>query len=322
MPRRAGGEKRRVPQRPSLGFAVLVPPTLTSVTPSSGPGSGGDLVALHGTFGTRVAVRFGTAAAEVVAVHDEASVSVGHVRTPPHAEGVVDVTVTNLDAAGAPIAGESIILTGAYTYQRPRIVQEANLTRLVRTLLRELKRQVLPNVSLSVSVEFDEPPYEGAAATAIAKLPSLVLTGPRIKENRFYSVNALGEEIVTGTAGPEVRRRRPPLTVDLEFAITGASDRAVELLNLMTAVAGFLDRNRWLSMDRDPSDPSKGAVRWEMDASGELQTNLEGKDDVRAFTRGLIIRGFDLDEGLPIDLAKAVADAGAEVGVASTGGAP
>jgi hypothetical protein len=53
-----------------------------------------------------------------------------------------------------------------------------------------------------------------------------------------------------------------------------------------------------------------------MDASGELQTNLEGKDDVRAFTWGLVIRGFDVDEGLPLDIGKAVAEGGADLGVA------
>ena len=298
----------------------MAKPTLTSISPASGPASGGDLVTLQGAFASRIAVRFGDAIATVVAVRADAGVSVAQVRTPSHAEAVVDIVLSNLDAAGNPVAGESVTLAGAYRFLRPRIVVEADLTRLVRSLLRELKRQVIENVSLSVAVDFDDTPLDGLDVTALAKLPSLVLSGPRIKENRFYSTNTLEHEVVTGANGPEIRRRRPPFTVDLEFALTGASDRAVELLNMMTAVAAFLDRNRWLSMDRDPADPTKGAVRWEMDASGELQTNLEGKDDVRAFTWGLVIRGFDVDEGLPLDLGKAVADGGAEVGVVPIAG--
>jgi hypothetical protein len=293
----------------------MAKPTLTSVSPASGPASGGDLVTVRGTFGSRIAVRFGDALATVVSVRDEGDVSIAQVRTPTHAEALVDVTLSNVDAVGTPVVGESIALAGAYKFLRPRIVREAELTRLIRTLLRELKRQVMENVSLSVAVDFDDTPLDGLDVTAIAKLPSLILSGPRIKENRFYSSNTLEEEIVAGANGPEIRRRRPPFTVDLEFAITGASDRAVELLNMMTAVAAFVDRNRWLSMDRDPGEASKGAVRWEMDASGELQTNLEGKDDVRAFTWGLVIRGFDIDEGLALDIGKAVADGGADVGV-------
>jgi hypothetical protein len=301
----------------------MAKPTLTSISPVSGPASGGDLVTLQGAFASRVAVRFGDAPAVIVSVRDEAGLAIAQVRTPAHAEAPVDVTLSNIDAAGKPVAGESITLAGAYRFLRPRIVREADLTRLIRSLLRELKRQVIENVSLSVAVDFDDAPLDGLDVTAIAKLPSLVLSGPRIKENRFYSTNTLEEEIVAGANGPEIRRRRPPFTVDLEFAITGASDRAVELLNMMTAVAAFLDRNRWLSMERDPASPTGGEVRWEMDASGELQTNLEGKDDVRAFTWGLVIRGFDVDEGLPLDIGKAVAEGGAELGVAPiTGGVP
>lgn len=301
----------------------MAKPTLTSISPASGPASGGDLVTLRGTFGARVAVRFGDSLATTLSVRDEGGASIAQLRTPAHPEALVDVALSNLDVAGNAVVGESVTLSGAYRFLRPRIVREADLTRLIRTLLRELKRQVIENVSLSVAVDFDDTPLDGLDVTAIAKLPSLVLSGPRIKENRFYSTNTLEEEIVAGPSGPEIRRRRPPFTVDLEFAITGASDRAVELLNMMTAVAGFLDRNRWLAMDRDPADATKGAVRWEMDASGELQTNLEGKDDIRAFTWGLVIRGFDVDEGLPLDIGKAVADGGAEVGVVPiAGGAP
>jgi hypothetical protein len=301
----------------------MAKPTLTSISPLSGPASGGDLVTLHGAFAARVEVRFGDAPAIIVSVRDEAGVSIAQVRTPGHAEAPVDVTLSNIDAAGKPVAGESITLAGTYRFLRPRIVREADLTRLIRALLRELKRQVIENVSLSVAVDFDDAPLEGLDVTAIAKLPSLVLSGPRIKENRFYSTNTLEEEVVAGAKGPEIRRRRPPFTVDVEFALTGASDRAIELLNMMTAVAAFLDRNRWLSMERDPASPTAGEVRWEMDASGELQTNLDGKDDVRAFTWGLVIRGFDVDEGLPLDLGKAVAEGGADIGVAPiAGGVP
>jgi hypothetical protein len=297
-------------------------PRLTSVTPTTGPASGGDVVTIVGTgFAPRVLVTLGGGAAAVLSVRDEGGVSIVHARTPPHAEGAGDVTVTNLDAAGAPIAGETATLPNAYRFQRARIVREADLTRIVRALLRELKRQVLENVSLSVATDFDDTPLDGLDVTAIATLPSLVLTGPRLRENRFYSTNEAVEEVVAGPTGPEIQRRRPPLTVDVAFALTGASDRAVELINLMAATATFLNRNRWLVLDRDPLDASAGTVRWEMDADGELRTDLDGKGDVRAFGWGLVIRGVDVDEGLPLDLAHAVADGGAEVGVGVMGAA-
>jgi hypothetical protein len=94
-------------------------------------------------------------------------------------------------------------------------------------------------------------------------------------------------------------RRRPPYTVDLVFTLTAASDRTVELLNLMAAVATFLNRNRWVELPRDPGDPGAGTTRWEMDPEGEFQTRLDGPDDVRVFSCGFVVRGFDIDEGLP-----------------------
>lgn len=68
-------------------------------------------------------------------------------------------------------------------------------------------------------------------------------------------------------------------------------------------------------MLRDSDNPAKGTVRWELDPHGKLQVNLEGKDDVRAFTWGLVVRGFDIDEGLPLDLNRAVGDAGTDVSI-------
>ena len=60
--------------------------------------------------------------------------------------------------------------------------------------------------------------------------------------------------------------------------------------------------------ERCQGDNSAGSVRWEMDPEGDFQTRLDGPDDVRAFTCGFVVRGFDIDEGLPRDLGKAVAE--------------
>jgi len=298
-------------------------PALTSINPASGPTSGGDLVRLAGTgFAPNVAILFDGAPAEVLSVREEAGVWLADVRTPAHVEGPVDITLRNLDVDGVPVPGEDALLAGAYRFLRPRIVSESDLTRLVRTLLRELKRQVLANASMTVSVDYDDTTIDGLNVVALSKLPSLVLSGPRVVENRFFSTNEPHEDVVPGAGGPELLRRRPPYTVDLAFTLTAASDRTVELLNLMAAVATFLNRNRWIELPRDPGDPDSESVRWEMDPEGELQTRLDGPDDVRAFTCGFVVRGFDIDEGLPVDLGRAVAEAVLETEPIAPGGAP
>jgi len=298
-------------------------PALTSINPASGPSSGGDLVRLGGDgFASRVAVLFGGVPAEVLAIREEAGVWLADVRTPAYAEGTVDVVLHNLDEDGVPVPGEEATLVDAYRFLRPRIVRESDLTRLVRTLLRELKRQVLANVSMTVSVDYDDTTIDGMNVVALSKLPSLALSGPRVVENRFFSTNEPHEDVVPGAGGPELMRRRPPYTVDLAFTLTVASDRTVELLNLMVAVATFLNRNRWVELPRDPGVPDSESVRWEMDPEGELQTRLDGPDDVRAFTWGFVVRGFDIDEGLPADLGRAVAEAVLETEPIAPGGAP
>jgi hypothetical protein len=296
-------------------------PVLTSVQPASGPTSGGDLLRLSGTgFAPRVQVRLGGRLAELLSVRSEGSTSLADVRTPAHEEAVVDVELCNLDSRGSPVPGEVVVLPGAYRFLRPRVAREADLTRLIRTLLRELKRQVIANVSTTVSVDYDDTVVDGLNVIALATLPALVLSGPTLRENRFYSANVPREDVVPGAAGPELLRRRPAYTVDLVFTLTAASHRTAELFNLMAAVATFLNRNRWLEMPRDPEDLAKGTARWELDAEGEFRPQLQGREDVRAFTCGLVVRGFDVDEGLPLDLGKAVAEASLETGSHSGGG--
>jgi hypothetical protein len=290
----------------------MAAPTLLSVTPNHGASSGGDLVRVVGTaFAANAEVLFGEVSASVVSLREEAGQSIADVRSPAHEAGSVDITVRNRDSVDVIIAGEVAQLANAYRFLRAALVEQSDLARLVRQLLRELKRQVVTNVSATVSVDYDDTPDDGVIA--MAAVPSLVLSGPMIRQNRLYSSNLSLEEVVSASTGLELSRRRPPLTVDLVFTITAASARTVELLNLMVAIATFLNRNRWISLPRDPAATDSELVRWELDADGELRTQLNGSGDVRAFTWGLVVRGFDIDEGQVLDRGRAVVDTELEI---------
>jgi len=98
--------------RVSGGFTYQpVPaPTIISILPTSGPEGGGTLVTVWGTnFLAGATVSFGGVAAASVTV--TSATQLGAV-TPPHAAGVVDVRVTNLDDQFAT-------LVGAFTYGTP-----------------------------------------------------------------------------------------------------------------------------------------------------------------------------------------------------------
>src|SRR5262249_54588382 len=126
-------------------------PSITSVTPSSGPTGGSLLVEIAGAgfrppdpppatgpvpasiLTVRVVVGAQPARAVRVIAADRLSCVL-----PAADAGPVDVTVQNLDAAGAPIPGEETTLVGGFTFILERLTPESDLARLVRTLIREL----------------------------------------------------------------------------------------------------------------------------------------------------------------------------------------
>ena len=91
----------------SGGFTYYPLLTLSSVSPTSGPTSGGTVVTLSGTnFQSGATVLFGSDPATVVTFNSATSLSA---TTPNENAGAVDVTVTNPD-------GQSAVLSGGFTY--------------------------------------------------------------------------------------------------------------------------------------------------------------------------------------------------------------
>ncbi len=284
-------------------------PKITSLTPPTGPTGGRTLVDVEGA-GFRlppppppsgptppprpsVEVLVGGRSATEVRVRATDRLSF---LTPIGDAGVTDVVVRNVDDDGVPIAGEEATFTGGFTYRLPPLAAESDLARLVRTLLRELKRQILPNVSITVQTDFDAQTGDELHIAELASLPALVLVGPEMREDRFYSLNQIPE--VAGSPGT-VLRRRVPYTVDLAFTLIGASDHTVELLNLMAATELFFHKNKFLEMARDPATALSGRVRYEMDfaSDGDLRvTSQPSESNVRSFSGSFVIRGFDLED--------------------------
>jgi hypothetical protein len=186
------------------------------------------------------------------------------------------------------------------------LVAQSDFTRLVRTLLKLLKAEVLKNISLSVSAEYDDTAEDGLSIVALAELPSIVITGPTLNENRFYSVNSIREYDVPDDPDQLVTLQGPPLTADLAFSITGAANSTAQMLNMVSAVSSFFNQNKWLEMARDPEDPGAGSVRYELDYDADVRISLDGPDDIRAFTAGFVVRGFDLHEGVPVGATRPV----------------
>jgi hypothetical protein len=90
------------------GFSFVAPaPKVTGVSPASGTTAGGSAVTLTGqNFASGATVTFGGAAATSVVVVSATQITA---KTPPHAQGSVNVTVTNP-------GGQSGTLAGGFTF--------------------------------------------------------------------------------------------------------------------------------------------------------------------------------------------------------------
>ncbi|MGD0696946.1 MAG: IPT/TIG domain-containing protein [Terriglobia bacterium] len=96
------------------GFTYGLPPSITSVTPNSGPDGGGTIVTITGAeFQQGATVKFGSGMATNVVVSSSAQTI--QATTPVQGPGTVDVTVTNPD-------GRSATLKSGFTYTGTLIV--------------------------------------------------------------------------------------------------------------------------------------------------------------------------------------------------------
>lgn len=288
----------------------MTTPTIASLSPIAGHTGGRTLVEIDGT-GFRlpsvlspvrgivpesppsVRVTFGGVPALEVRV---VSTSLLYAITPIANPGTVDVTVTNIDDAGSALSGQSVTQSGGYTFALPDLTAESDLTRVIRAFMQELKRQILPNVSWPASVDYDDDTQDMRSITKIPKLPGLVLAETTLKENDFY---ALREPVTVEHQDGTFTEYEPPTTVDVMVTLVGVSNSSQELLNLSAATKRFFRKNAYLAMARDPNDPSKGSVQYELTAheSPDVKLAVTSNDsDIRHFSMTVSIIGFDIEQ--------------------------
>lgn len=294
-------------------------PTITSIAPAIGHTRGRGLVEIIGTgFQTwvipaptgaptapawpTVKVLFGGAPGTEVAVVSSSRL---FVRAPPSplggvkpdfGEGEVDVILSNVDEDGDLIGSETVTAIAAYEYRRQQLSAESDLARLVRTLLQEMKRQIIPNVSNTTHSDFDLESADLLDIVDVAELPAVVIFGPSIQENRFFSLNGpVTRQLTNG----EYETRPASDTDDLLFAFVAVSDLKLEALNLQSSVRSFFANNKWLTMARDPNNLPLGEVKYDMqlDATGiGFVPSGDGKSNLRSFSGSFVVRGFDHED--------------------------
>lgn len=250
-------------------------------------------VAFGGTFGTEVSVVSDTR------LFVRAPKSPLPIARPTYGEGVVDVVIENLDEDVEPIAGEVATLVSGYRYKRAGLTLESDYARVTRQLIKEMRLQVIDNVSTGSHPDFDDMPEDLLSVVDVARLPAIVLFGPAIQENRFQSIHGR----VYGETGEDFESDayNAPATDDLVYTLVGISDQKQEALALQSLVRQFFRRNTWLRLARDPEDPDKGFVEYEL-----LQSQVgfsffappDAKSNLRSFSGNFFVSAFQ-HEALP-----------------------
>lgn len=257
--------------------------------PSSGP--------VPGPVPTTVRVLFGDVPAEKVEVVTSGRL---FVTTPIHDPGAFALTIANVDEDGDVIPGESVVSAdGVYSFVLPTLTGESanqsDLQRLVRAFVLELRRQVLPGVMISENTDYDPETGTEISVIDVPSFPHIVLIGPQLKQNRFYSKNE-PPDAEDGAGG--FVERKVPITVDVEFGIVGVSNRQMEMLNLMHVTTNFFRDNTEFRLNRSASDPSFGYNEYELDLTADGSFSSSGKgnnSNVHSFTGRCVIRGFDIE---------------------------
>lgn len=294
-------------------------PTIATVSPAVGLSNGDELVTIVGTnfrlptivaspaqpntdFLRTVRVLFDGDAASDVRVLDANTITClapAHDQTP----APIDVAVINLDDSGNPIAGENVTRAGAYAYSLPVLTQEfeTDFTRTIRALMQLMKQKLLVEVNYAVQTDYDPTAGDELHVTKFSKMPGIALVGPELQENRFYSENEEPsfDDGTTDADGPVgFVQTHVPYTVDAIFDVVCATDTKNEFLNLMANFVSFMHGNKFLRVDRSPTDPTLGSVKHELDFfEGGLpkNTTVPNNSNVLGWSARILIRGFDIE---------------------------
>lgn len=294
------------------GFRLPTPPVAGSIPVPPSPPS---VRALVGGVAASVAVLSGTRLAVTV---PKRSMPISSLTGETLGTEVVDITVENIDDAGVLIPGETVTIIDAYTYFRPSIQHDAPRRRVMRAtdvLVDLLRSEVLANTVISSSTDYD--PNTGTAEIEIQRTPQLVLEGPTVTFNAFFTSRE--EYLVAGfdpngSPGERFRRRRLRV-VDLDYELIGVTNSTVELQNLIEVLELVIDRNVEVPLECNPGDGEffPLELRWIEDPRVERQSADPGlRSDLRVFRSRIQLRGLPITDFVEVPF-DAIKEVGAEV---------
>jgi hypothetical protein len=272
-------------------------PTIFSITPTEGPTTGFTSVEILGEnfraptilppdpntnitppSPIPVKVYFGGVEAETVLWITENRL---YAFTPPRKEQSVNGTIVPVD-----VVVENVDDNGDL------IPKPLNI--LTRGLITKFRSFVHPNTIHMVNTDYDEAPGDGLSITHLASLPAIVLSGPDLLENRFYSTN---EDKLDPIGGGLSFVKREPRTVDVTFDIMVISNSTNEILNLIHVLTEFIHQTKFCVFQPYPSRPDIVCeLEFGFADGGDFNwTAVPNSSNIRQAKGTIIVRGFDFD---------------------------
>lgn len=293
----------------SLEMELPVPNPVVLV-PAVGPSFGGTLIEILGSGFLlptppaasgpttpnpydSVVVYFGGVRAERV---DVVSPTVLSVRTPLVPPGTVDVLVQNVDdQTGVPIPGQSRVLVGGWTSRLVSLTElgQSDVERVVERLVLMMRAGIMDEVVTTPHVDYSE---DGTVHTiALASLPSIVLVGPDMPEDREYTDLDVRRE----RDGDDEVIKPPAMTVDLIFLMLVGAKTLAQKIRMFALIHRFFERTKWVDIDRDPTDLTLGKVSFELELITRPGVNDKTKPNVASVgmaTATVIVKGVPIEE--------------------------
>ena len=230
-------------------------------------------------------------------------------------QGIVSVTVTNLDDDGDPIPGENATAVDSYLYVLPRPGDTTNpnvSAQVADAFIEEWRRAVCSNVLTHQSVFFQANPRDIEARNiGRPELPAIVLIGPRTSEDRMY------EPATKGVSSADQLALNPqeaglsgvgayPGVTSYAWNVIGLAPNRYSLLNLMDIATTYIRRTPRISVPRVSGDPSANTIQYDLwweDLGTTFSVDSDTNDsDLHSFRGSVVLRGVAVEStGLAAD---------------------
>lgn len=201
----------------------------------------------------------------------------------------VDIVLANLDDDGLVVPGEEATLEDAIEYIRPRLTDKSPLQEATRMVLREVRRNLVPNVYLFSKKDFSE---DGSAFIAEMKVPCIVLVGPALFLNGAETTE---QEVVEQPGQFDILRDDG--SFDIELEIVGLADAGTQILNLADEFQKFVGGTPEITMRKNANQasPDESSFEFGIPIGDEPKVNPQAsEDDVWEFTSKVRMYGVDL----------------------------